>query len=57
MQTAAGARVLQNVDEQRVGGERARCNHQIDAGHIHVDDTAGADIQMAHFAVAHLAFR
>jgi len=31
-------------------------NHQVDARDIHVNDAAGADIEMADFAIAHLAF-
>ena len=37
--------------------ELARRDHQIDARHVHVDHAAGADIQMAHFAIAHLSVR
>ena len=51
---AAGA--LHRFDQQRVREELARRDHQVDARDVHVDDAAGADVQMADFAVAHLAF-
>jgi len=31
-------------------------DEEIDAGDVHVDDAAGADVEVADFAVAHLAF-
>ena len=42
--------------EGGVGGERAVEDGGVDAGHVHVDDAAGAEVEMADFAVAHLAF-
>ena len=36
--------------------KRAAGDSLIDARDIHVHDAAGADIQVAHFAVAHLPF-
>jgi hypothetical protein len=27
----------------------------VDAGHVHADDAAGAEVEMADFAVAHLS--
>ena len=40
-----------NILQLLVGDE------QVDAGHVHVDDAAGADVEVADLAVAHLAFR
>ena len=34
--------------------ELAVLDHQLDAGAVHVDDASRADIEMPHFAVAHL---
>ena len=31
-------------------------DHQVEARDVHVHDAAGADVQVADFAVAHLAF-
>ena len=39
-----------------MGKEFAVTDHQIDAGDIHVHDATGAHVQMADFAVSHLAF-
>ena len=36
--------------------EFAVLDHQIDARDVHVHDAAGADVEVADFAVAHLAF-
>jgi hypothetical protein len=32
-------------------------NHQLDASAIHMDDATGANVEMSHFAVAHLSVR
>ena len=50
MQTLGGHRFF----ERGVGEEGAIQNALVDAGDIHLDDAAGADVQMAHFAVTHL---
>ena len=31
-------------------------DHEVDAGDVHVNDAAGADVEMADLAVAHLPF-
>ena len=36
--------------------ELAVLDHQIDSRDVHVNDAAGTDVEMADFAVAHLAF-
>src|SRR4029077_1149749 len=54
---AAGAGMLQGGDQGGVGEEVAVLDHQVDAGDVHVDDAAGADIEVADFAVSHLAVR
>ncbi len=48
--------VLHRREQHRILEEFARGDHPIDARDIHINDAAGADVQMAHFAVAHLAF-
>src|SRR5579863_7841205 len=35
----------------------AGSDHRVDAGYIHLDDAPGPDIQMADFAIPHLALR
>ena len=39
-----------------MGEEFAVLDHQVDAGDVHVNDAAGADVEMPNFAVAHLPF-
>src|SRR6266478_4440028 len=53
--TASTACVLHGCEEHRVREELAILDHQFDTRAVHVDDTAGADIEMSHFTVAHLA--
>jgi hypothetical protein len=53
---ATGARVLHGGDERWVGEEVSVLDHQIDARDVHVHDAASADVQVADFTVAHLAF-
>ena len=43
------------LGDHRVRGELAAGNQRVDAGDVHVDDAARADVEMADFAVAHLA--
>ena len=58
MQTpSARARVFHRVSEHRVGEEFSVLNHQLNARAVHVHDAAGADVEVADFAVAHLAVR
>ena len=52
---AARARMLHRGQQRGIAEELARRDHVIDARHVHVDDAARADVQMADFAVAHLA--
>ena len=53
---AAGAGILHGVEQHGMGEEFAVLDHQVDAGDVHVHDAAGADVEMADFAVAHLPF-
>ena len=46
---------LAGSDEDRVGVEAAVADGGVDAGHVHADDAAGAEVEVADFAVAHLA--
>ncbi len=43
------------ADEGGVGVEGAVENGSVDAGHVHADDAAGAEVEMADLGVAHLA--
>ena len=43
------------ADEGGVGVEGAVGDGGVDAGHVHADDAAGAEVEVADFAVAHLA--
>ncbi len=57
MQAAlAGAGVLHGVEQHGMREQFAVLDHQVDAGDVHVDDAAGADVEVADLAVAHLAF-
>ena len=51
----ARTRILHRVQQHRLGEELAILNHQLDAGAVHVNNAPGADVEMADFAVAHLA--
>src|ERR1700682_1140166 len=53
--TASAARVLHGCEQHRVREEFTILDHQFDTRAVHVDDTAGADIEMSYFTVAHLA--
>ncbi len=53
----ADARLLHGIEQHRVGEELAILDHEIDLGDVHVDDAAGAHVEMADFAVAHLPGR
>ena len=44
-------------DKGRIGEEAAVCNGGVDAGDIHADDAAGAQVEVADLAVAHLSIR
>ena len=46
--------VLRDAVEHGVVEQLAACDHVVDADDIHLDDAAGADVEMAHFAIAHL---
>jgi hypothetical protein len=50
------ARAIHCLDKQRLAGEFAAGNELIDPRDVHLDDAAGPDVKMSHFAVAHLAF-
>ena len=43
------------ADEGRVGVESAVEDGGVDAGHVHSDDAAGAEVEVAYLGVAHLA--
>ncbi len=55
MQLALAA-ALHGLLEQRHLFQLLVGDQKIDARDVHVHDAAGADIHVAHFAVAHLAF-
>jgi hypothetical protein len=54
---AASARtcILHRSKQRGVREEIAILDHQLDACTVHVDDAAGADVEVANFAVAHLS--
>src|SRR5882762_10704487 len=56
MQLALAA-ALHGLLEERDLVELLVGDEEINAGDVHVYDAAGADVEVAHFAVAHLAFR
>jgi hypothetical protein len=49
--------MLHGFQQHRMREEFAILDHQVDTSNIHVNDPAGANIEMANFAVAHLSFR
>ncbi len=53
---AAGFGVVHRHEENRVAEEISGCDHFVDAHHVHQQDSAGADVEVADFAIAHLAF-
>ena len=48
---------MDGVGEGWVGEETAVGDGGVDAGHVHADDAACAEIEVAHFGVAHLTVR
>src|SRR5277367_584549 len=52
----AGAAALHGFAEQRLALEFAAGDELVNAGDVHVHDAAGADVEMADFAIAHLSF-
>ncbi len=52
----AGAAAFHGFAEQRLALEFAAGDELVNARDVHVHDAAGADIQMADFAIAHLSF-
>src|SRR5277367_3661913 len=52
----AGAAAFHGFEEQRLALEFAAGDELVNAGDIHVHDAAGADVEMADFAIAHLSF-
>src|SRR4051812_48493329 len=52
----ASARLLHGLDQHRVGEKFAVLDHQVDAGDVHVHNSAGADVEMPNLAVSHLSF-
>ncbi len=55
VQPVTGAGVMHGGEQHGVRVELAVRDHVVDASDVHVDHAAGADVEMAHFAVAHLA--
>ena len=56
MQAAiAGASFGHGFEKRRVLFELAGLDHHVDLADVHVHDAAGADVEVADFAVAHLA--
>ena len=55
---APRARVMHGGEQQdRIAKEIARLDHQVDPHHVHQQHPPRADVQVADFAVAHLAIR
>ena len=46
---------LEGTDEGGIGEEAAVGDGGVDAGHVHADDAAGAEVEVADLGVAHLA--
>src|SRR5437870_12253178 len=53
--SAAGTRMLHGSQQHRIAEKLAILDHHIDLSDVHVNDAASADVEMAHFAVAHLS--
>ena len=53
----ARAATFHGFEKQRLAREFAGGDELINARDVHVHDASGADIQVAHFAIAHLSFR
>src|SRR5258708_37537369 len=53
----AHPRMLHRGEQDGMREELAVLDHQVDAGDVHVNDAAGANVEMPDFAVAHLSFR
>ncbi len=53
--TATGAGVFHGVEQDGVGEELSVLDHEFDAGAVHVNDPAGADVEVSDFAVTHLS--
>jgi hypothetical protein len=51
------AREVDGVGECGIGEEAAIGDGSVNAGHVHAHDASRAEIEMAHFGVAHLAVR
>ena len=51
------ARMMHGVQQRRVAEEFAVGNHLVDTRDVHQNDASRADVEMAHFAVAHLPVR
>src|SRR5690348_14570992 len=52
---AARAGVFHGREQRWIGEELSVLNQELDAGAVHMDDPAGTDVEMADFAVSHLA--
>ena len=52
----ASAAALHGFEKQRLAEKFAAGDELIDARDVHLHDAARADIQVAHFAIAHLSF-
>ena len=53
---AATLRVLHGVKQHGILEELAVQDHELNARRVHVHDAPGADVQVPHFAIAHLPF-
>src|SRR4051812_48659047 len=51
---SAAARVLHGGKQCCVAEEVAILDHEVDLGDVHVNDAAGADVEVSNFAVPHL---
>ena len=50
-----GAGIVHGFEQNRMLEEFAILDHQLNACAVHMDDAASADVEMANFAVTHLA--
>ena len=53
---SARPRILHRFNQHWVRKEIAILDHQVDTRDVHVHNASGANIQMADFTIAHLAF-
>ena len=57
VQTARRAHACMAASRTGLRKNSPDCDHEVDPHHVHQEDAARADIEVADFAVAHLPFR